>query len=134
MTKLTAWIKHHQLAAVFILTFSITWGLGFTYGRVLLQGQFLLIPLAAVATCGPALAGIVISAITNTKAKQGSKRVFWRAFFTAWFVSAVVFLTHNVLFNNNQLSLGVSVVSVIPVAFILSMAYSRMPAVKSYIS
>ncbi len=30
MDKLTDWIKHHQIAAFFIITFAITWGLGFS--------------------------------------------------------------------------------------------------------
>ena len=32
MNKLTYWIKGHQITAFFIITFAITWGLGFSYG------------------------------------------------------------------------------------------------------
>ena len=60
MKKLIEWIKRHQVVAFFIITFSITWGLGFSYGGFYKQGQVLLLPLAFVATCGPALAGIII--------------------------------------------------------------------------
>ena len=63
MNKLTDWIKSHQVMAFFIITFAITWGLGFSYSAVLNKGIVLLFPLAAVATCGPALAGIIITAL-----------------------------------------------------------------------
>ena len=137
MKKLTNLIKRHQIAAFFVITFAITWGLGFSYGCVLLRGQFLLIPLVVIATCGPALAGIIVTTITNTGPRRGTRREFWSAFFVAWVVSAVVFLTHNTLFNIIPFSPEVvvfSLVSVMPVAFVISMTYSRIPAVKSYLS
>jgi len=137
MNKLTAWIKRHQIAAFFIITFTITWGLGFSYAGVLKQGQFLLVPLATIATCGPALAGIMISAVCNTQPKQGTRRVFWIAFFVAWGVSALVFVAHNTFFNMTPFSLAVvvfSLVAVVPVAFVIGSAYSRIPTVKDYLS
>ncbi len=42
MKKLIEWIKHHQVVAFYILTYAITWGLGFSYGGFYKQGQFLL--------------------------------------------------------------------------------------------
>ncbi len=70
MNKITDWIKHHQIAAFFFITFAITWGLGFSYNAVY-KGQIPLFPLAFVATCGPALAGIIITAVSNTQPRQG---------------------------------------------------------------
>ena len=72
LNKLTDWIKRHQVAAFYMITFTITWGLGFSYGAVLKRGQFLLAPLAFVAICGPALAGIIIAAVANTEPRQRS--------------------------------------------------------------
>src|SRR5512136_177888 len=89
MNKLTDWIKRHQIAAFFIITFAITWGLGFSYSAFY-KGQFLMAPLAFLATCGPALAGIIISAVSNTQPRQGTRKAFWIAFFAAWIVSALV--------------------------------------------
>ena len=63
MNKLTDWIKKHRVIAFFVITFAITWGLGFSYDAVMNKGHFLLAPVAFVATCGPALAGIIISAV-----------------------------------------------------------------------
>jgi membrane protease YdiL (CAAX protease family) len=132
MTKLTNWIEGNQLKIFFILTFSITWGLGFSFSGVY-RGQFILLPLTAIALCGPALAGIIITTITNTKPKQGTNKVFWSAFIIAWMVCAVVFLTHTRLFYKNLFPTGLVLVTVIPVAFVISMAYSRIPNVKSYL-
>jgi hypothetical protein len=56
MNKLIESIKYHQVAAFFIMTFAITWRLGFSNCAVIKQGQFLLAPLVFVATYGPALA------------------------------------------------------------------------------
>ncbi len=134
MTKLIDWLKHNQLKSFFILTFSITWGLGFSFSCVLLRGQFMLLPLFVIALCGPALAGIIITAITNTEPKQGTKRAFWSAFFIAWILCAAVFITQNKLYYNNLLPIKLILVTVIPVAFVISMTYSRIPAVKSYMA
>ncbi|NTU56523.1 MAG: hypothetical protein HGA79_09775, partial [Anaerolineales bacterium] len=62
MNHFATWIRRHQIIAFFAITFAITWGLGFSY-VALYKGKFLLAPLAFIATCGPALAGIIISAI-----------------------------------------------------------------------
>jgi hypothetical protein len=60
MSKLTDMINRHQLIAFFILTFAITWGLGFSYTASQVKGIFLLYLVASIATCGPALAGLLI--------------------------------------------------------------------------
>lgn len=133
MKKITAWIRRHQIIAFFIITFGITWGLGFSYDAVLNQGVFLLATLAFIATCGPALAGIIIAAICNTQPREGSKRTYRIAFLVAWVVSALVCIAHNTVVNGAPLNLILvifNVITVIPVAFVISMAYSRLPAVK----
>jgi membrane protease YdiL (CAAX protease family) len=137
MNKLTDWIKRHQIAAFFSITFAITWGLGFSYGGFLKRDQFLLAPLVIIATCGPALAGIIISAVSNTQPRQGTRKAFWIAFFVAWAVSALVFIAHNTFISHVPLSplmIGFSFVVVVPVAFVISAAHSRIPAVRNYLS
>lgn len=91
ISVLTGWIKGHQLAAFFIIAFAITWGLGFSYFAVY-QGAYLFLPLGFVATCGPALAGIIISAACNTRPRQRSIKAPWIAFLVAWVVSTLVWL------------------------------------------
>jgi len=137
MNKLTHWIKSHQVIAFFILTFAITWGLGFSYSAAQIKGIFWLYPVASLATCGPALAGIIITAVTSTQPREGTKRTYWIAFFVAWGVSALVFLAHNTFINHAPLSpvmVGFILVLVVPVAFVISMAYSRIPTVKGYVA
>ena len=137
MNKLINWIKHHQIVAFFIIAFTITWGLGFSYGALLNKGIYLMAPVAFIATCGPALAGIIISAVINTRPREGSKRTYGIAFIAAWGASSLVFLANNILINHAPFSpilVIFTVVSVVPVAFVISMTFSRIPEVKRYLS
>ena len=137
MSKVTDWIKQHQIVAFFAITFVITWGLGFSYDAVMNKGNFLLAPLTFVATCGPALAGIIVTSVSNTQPRQGTRKAFWIAFFVAWVVSTLVFLANNFFINQAPLSSGMIIVTFVsgtPVAFVISMTFSRIPAVKRYLS
>jgi membrane protease YdiL (CAAX protease family) len=137
MSKIKDWLKHHQVLSFFIITFVITWGLGFSYSASQVKGIFLLFPVASLATCGPAFAGIIITAAINSSPRQGSSKITWLAFLVAWVVSTLVWLVYLVLNNLAPLSIAVVVLSFLitmPVAFVASMAYSRLPAVKNYLS
>ncbi len=137
MNKLINWIRRHQVGTFFIITFAITWGLGFSYSAILNKNQFLLFPLVFVATCGPALSGIIITAIINTQPKQGPNNTFWIAFFVAWFVSTLVCLAHMIFVRHIALSpivVGLCGISVIPVAFVIASAFSRIPTMRNYLS
>ena len=137
VNKLTFWIEHHQVLAFFIITFLISWGLGYTWVLVMKKGMFLFAPLTVVTMVGPAIAGIIISQMINSQPKQGTKRTYWSAFLTAWVVCTQVFLANNTFINHAPLSpilLIFTIVSVIPVAFVISMARSRIPAVRDYLS
>jgi membrane protease YdiL (CAAX protease family) len=137
LKKLTDWVMNHQIIVFFILTFLITWGLGFSYGAVMKHGKIFLAPLVFVATCGPGLAGIIITAVSGRRPKMGHRSTPWVGFFTAWIMAAIVFLAHYAFVNRAPLSptwLGLAIVSVVPVAFIISRAYSRSPAVRSYLA
>lgn len=137
MDKLADWIRRHQLAAFFLITFAITWGLGFSYGAVLKRGQFLLAPLVVVATCGPALAGIIVTAVSSAEPRRGTRKPRWIAFVIAWVVSAVVFIARTAILDRVELSpvfVVFAFVAVVPVAFVISAAYSRIPAIREYVS
>lgn len=137
MNKLTDWIKQHQIVAFFAITFAISWGLGFSYDAVMNKENFLLTPLAVIATCGPALAGIIVTAASITQPRRGTRKAFWIAFFVAWIVSTIVFLANNTFVNQAPFSpvmVGFTFILVVPVAFVISMAYSRIPAVRRYLS
>jgi membrane protease YdiL (CAAX protease family) len=137
MNKLTDWIKNHQVAAFFLITFAITWGLGFAWNAVLKWDQGLFLPLAFVAVCGPGLAGIIISAIINTQPKQGSRKAFWIAFIAVWFVSTLVWFVNRTFIEQLPLIpavVGLFTVAVVPVAFVIASAWSRNPSVRSYLA
>jgi membrane protease YdiL (CAAX protease family) len=137
MSKFAKWIGDHQVSAFFILAFLITWGLGFSYGAVVKHGRFLLVPLVFLATCGPALAGIIITTVTGPRQKTGHRATVWGAFFAAWIAAAVVCLAHSTLINRMPLSPRwglLAALSVAPVALIISRAYSRSPAMRNYLA
>jgi membrane protease YdiL (CAAX protease family) len=135
--KLTQWIKTHPITAFFVITFVISWGLGYTWILVVNDGIFLLAPLAFIAACGPALAGIIISTVSNTQPKEGTKRTYWIAFLVAWVLSALVFLANNTFINHAPFSavmLIFTLITVMPVAFVISMLRSPLPQVRSYMA
>ena len=137
MDKFIDWIKRHQLAAFYILAFAISWGLGFSYGAVVKRSQHRLLPLVSLASCGPALAGIIISALINTKPKEGTRKAYWIAFLVALPVSAAIHSAYLLLygrFNYSPAEIGFRLLIVLPVAFIISTAYSRIPELKKYLS
>jgi len=131
----TDWIKHHQIAAFFIITFAITWGLGFSYIAVLQHGIYQLAIIVSLATCGPALAGILVTTIGNREPRTGSKKTRWIAFLIALLVGTAVFSTFNFYINNVNISVLYVVFSFLlvtpPVAYVISGAFSRVPAVRS---
>ena len=137
MPNPSSWIKRHQVVAFFVLTFAITWGFGFSYGAVLRRGQFLLLPVLYLATCGPALAGIILTRLSNTEPSTGKRRAFWIAFLVAWIVSALVFVANSTILGHRPFSprlVRFAVISVLPVAFVIGMTHSRVPAVRRYLA
>lgn len=137
MNKLLQWIKTHQVTSFFILTFVISWGLGYSWLLVVNKGMYFLAPLTFIALVGPALAGIIISTIANPLPKEGVKRSHWIAFLIAWMVCMLVFLAKNTFINHAPFSpvmLIFTLISVLPVAFVVSMVRTRLPGVRSYIS
>ena len=137
MNTLSSWIRRHQVIAFFAITFAISWGLGFSWNAVLNRDQGLLLPLAFLSVCGPGLAGIIVSAIINTQPKQGSRKVFWIALLVAWVVVTLVCLANSKFIEKTSLSTVLIIlftISVVPVAFIIASAYSRIPSVRNYLA
>lgn len=137
MNKLTDLIRRHQVVAFFAIAFVISWGLAFSWDAVLNQDQGLLLPLAFVSTCGPGLAGIIVSAIINTQPKQGSRGAFWLALLVAWVISVIVCLANFTFMEGLSLSPAVIIIfsiAVLPVAFIVALVYSRIPSVRNHLA
>ena len=106
METLKSWIRQHQLAAFFIITFTISWGPGFSFYKVFQSGYELLFPLAAIAICSPALAGITVAKVSNTEPKG----------------------------ETTPIMLLFSPIVISPVAYVFSSAFSRIPSVRHYLS
>jgi len=137
MENVTDWIKTHQIEAFFLITFGISWGLGFSWSAVLKRDQGLLLPLAFITACGPGLAGIIVNAVTNTQPREGSRKTFWIAFFVAWFVAAIILFANLRFVDQFPLSPGVVgafTFAIVPVAFIIGSAFSRIPSVRHYLA
>ena len=101
------------------------------------RGAGFLLPLLVIATCGPALAAIIVTAISNTEKRLPKTRATWVSFLIAWIVSTLVFLAYNIFINHTPFSPGMAVfflVSVVPVAFVISRAFSRTPSVRKLVS
>jgi membrane protease YdiL (CAAX protease family) len=129
------WIRSYPIVAFFATTFAITWGLGFSYIAVLKHNVELLIFLASIATCGPALAGILVTSAGNREPRSGSKKARWIAFLVALFVGTVVFSAFNFYINKAPVSVVLAMfiflLVVPPVAYVISGAFSSIPAVRS---
>ena len=138
MNKLTEWIREHQIVAFYAITFAISWGLWIPFADALInRGADLLFPLLVIATCGPALAAIIVTAISNTNKRLPKTRATWVSFLVAWIVSTLVFLAHNIFINHAPFSPGMVVfilVSMVPVAFVISRAFSRTRSVRKLVS
>ncbi|MFH1196469.1 MAG: CPBP family glutamic-type intramembrane protease [bacterium] len=136
MKKLSGWIKDHQLISFFLITFLITWGLGFSYSAVMNQGKFLMAPLVFIATCGPALAGISITIIAGSKKKhEGNRLKSWIIFFVSWVIALAVCLANLAFINKLPLSpmlIVIVIVMVLPVAFIINLIYTRFPVIRNF--
>jgi membrane protease YdiL (CAAX protease family) len=133
--QIVEWIRSNPIVAFFVITFAITWGLGFSYIAVLKHNVELLIFLASIATCGPALAGILVTTVGNREPRSGSKKTRWTAFLVALFVGTVIFCAFNFYINNVPVSvvlvIAIFLLVVPPVAYVISGAFSRVPAVRS---
>ena len=136
MKKLIAWIAQHQVVSFYLITFAIMYGLGFSFKSVINRNEFLMAPFLMIALCSPALTGILITRLTNTQPRQGSRKAFWITFAVGEVLALLVFLANNKFINQAPLSTPLvlfSCLMVLPVAFIIATANSRVPALKAYL-
>ncbi len=137
MNQVSAWIRKRPLGSFYVITFAITWGLGFSYIAVLQNEQLLLLPLIFVATCAPALAGMIVTAVESGQGrpKLGRNRARWIVFFMAQIACTVIFLAHLHFFQGAPftpiLALFTFFLLAPTVAYIVSAAYSRGTAVRA---
>ncbi|MRR23957.1 CPBP family intramembrane metalloprotease [bacterium] len=132
--KTFRWVASHQVASFFIITFLITWGLGFSYIAVSNEKYFYM-PIMFLATCGPAIAGIIVAWIAGTDRITAKKRLSWLAFLISWAVVTIAFIANQFFVNKGPVSSPLVVlvaVSSLPVAFIVNLVYTRYPVVRGF--
>ncbi len=125
MNKLTDWIKRHQVAAYFIITFAITWGLGFSYGAILKRNQFLLLPLMFTRPAARHLQGSLSSQLSTPSRGKGRGNPFWITFFIAGVrVCARLSCQPHIPRTCSIIPalIGLFIVSVVPVALVITLA------------
>jgi len=128
------WIASHQVTSFFIITFMITWGLGFSYIAVM-RGKYLFLPLMFLATCGPALAGFIVASISDSDRQAARKRFSWLALLICWIVVTMVFVANQFFVNKGPVSPPLVIliaISSLPVAFIVNLAYTRFPVIHGF--
>ncbi|MGB2965559.1 MAG: CPBP family intramembrane glutamic endopeptidase [Anaerolineales bacterium] len=141
MLKIKHWIKDHHIAAFFIITYLITWGLMFPFARLHFQKDSILatIPLGW-GLFGPALAGIIITRVISPEKEKEGRKGPPLAFFLGLILSAAVFLG-NIYFQDNIewtvviliLAILLALIIAIPPAFVVSSAFSKNRTVKGYL-
>lgn len=141
MDKLTDWIKYHQIASFFLITFIITWGLMFPFVNLYFQeGSILaMIPLGW-GIFGPALAGIIITRIISTDKDRTSRKPPILAFWVGLILSSVVMFGNTYLqapmdWTAEILSIvGIlSLVMAIPPAYVISSIFSRKRNMREFL-
>ena len=136
MNQVGAWICKKPVVSFYVITFAVSWGLGFSTVAVLKNEQFLLMPLAVLAFCAPALAGIIVTAVEGGQARPafGRNRRRWIVFIVAMFAGTAIWLAHNHFLNSASITPVIAVFGFFfltpPVAFIISAAFSRGTAVR----
>ena len=137
MNQIRGWIQKRPLGSFYVITFAITWGLGFSTIAVLKNEQFLLLPLAFLAISAPGLAGIIVTAVEGGQGrpKLGRNRPRWLVFIAALIASTAILLAYYDIFEGITLTPVFALFALFllapPVAFIISAAYSRGPAVRA---
>ncbi|HEY5731317.1 MAG TPA: type II CAAX endopeptidase family protein [Anaerolineales bacterium] len=137
MNKITNWVKEHQVTTFFILAFAITWPL-FWLIYFVFPGNSLVLVLAGgpLAVFSPALAAMLISAISEPHPKQQNGKSRWIAFGVSWFISWLIMTLYywQVVKLDLQLAAILWAVFALLPAWVLSSAYARTPGIRKHFS
>lgn len=141
MNKLTGWIKQHQVATFFVITFATAFGI-MVPGIIVFSGdqflnQIIQFHMARLGVFGPVLAGMIITKLVIPGHRKGSRRARWIVFFPTWILAwsvSVLYIQHTTPSDNLPIIILVTgPVALLP-AFVISGAFSRIEGIRSYLS
>ena len=141
MIMIKNWIKDHQLAAFFIITYAITWGLMVPFSVLVFQrgSDLATIPMMW-GLFGPALAGIIITIIINPRVEKGKRNFPLGAFYGGLILSALVLLGNNIVQGDQTWTVVVllaitilGLLAAVPLAFVISSIFSNNQNLRSYL-
>jgi membrane protease YdiL (CAAX protease family) len=138
MEKLVEWIKQHQVATFFVLTFVISWGLWLPFVPIVFgRGIVVFAPLFMAGIFGPALAGMTISRIVHPLPRLGKRKIRLFAFLLTWLVATAVFALYwaestEDINLSTELIVIAAATALIPAGIVCSV-FSRVPGVRNYL-
>jgi membrane protease YdiL (CAAX protease family) len=136
MTKLTEYLKRHQLIAYFVLTYVSSWALLIAFQPLFLEGRRSLAPLISLGIFAPALVSIGLSAVLKPRPRQGSRKPAVIAFIVVWILASVIIIMNLIVREQRDLSASLVVISgitgLLP-AFVVSSAFSTIPGVRAHL-
>ena len=137
MKKITDWIRRHQVAAFFIISFAITWPLFILIFFVFPGNQVVKVLTGGpLAVFSPAIAAMLISAIGEPQPKQKSSKPRWIAFGVSWLISTLIMASYYWQVEKMELVVAVilwGIFALLP-AWILSSAFARTPGIRKHFS
>jgi membrane protease YdiL (CAAX protease family) len=131
MTRtLTSWVRHHQVAAFFTLTYALSWGSWIPW---MLTGIELLELLGFVGLFAPALACIAIARVIGPGKVEDNRRARRMTFLAAWVLVTAIFVFNARSSSGNRSPVAVlvfAVVGLIP-AFVFASGFSANLGVRA---
>ncbi len=136
MDSLRLWLRHHQVAAFYIIVYTLSWPM-FAVVFLFPTNQVLGAILGNLAVFSPALVAMLIAAIAEPGPKGGRRSARWIAFTIAWILSWAVSLLRFWLILKlalgSVLILFSGAVALFP-AWIISSAYAGTPGIRKLFS
>jgi membrane protease YdiL (CAAX protease family) len=134
--KLAERIRHHPIAAFFVLAYGITWPPLIVVLFLLPESMVAQGLLGSIAVFGPALAGVAVSRVSHPGSRAGSRAGRLCAFASALAVAAAVLVLFLWQVRGVSPNVGVLVfatlLAVLP-AYVVSGAFSRSRGVREYL-
>lgn len=136
INTLSDFIKRHQVLSFFILAYAISWITWVPFFPLFIDKEiFLAGPLIMVGIFGPAIAGIIISAILDPRSDQSGRWLYWTAFIVTWILATLILILNpNLKYDISPPILVICMMTGLVPAFIVSAAFSRFPAIRNYLS